>query len=285
MHKLDEFESLFRSAVKDVFNYAAPDLKRVLIVSDLPGAETEALQKRVEHFLRTIDESHDLIWQAIGLADWVSVEGLLQKVQSLAPDLIVTYRHLGDPHTDVPHTLGSAVDVLTQATSTPVLLLPPPQREDFDQLLTGTHKVMVVTDHITGDDGLVNWGVHFTNKQGTLYLAHVEDDTELERYLEVIDKLRSLDSNAARKDLPEKLLSIPREYIGTIADVLAKHQIEETVVPLVVLGHALGYYKRLMTENDIDLLVLNTKDAQQQAMHAMAHALAVEIRHAPLLLL
>lgn len=283
--RLDEFESLFRSAVKEVFHYAPPSVSRVLIVSDLPSAETDALQAKVERFLATIDEAHELKWTSIGSSDWESLDGLLAKVESLAPQLIVTYRHLQRPDRDVRWTLGSVVDVLTQAVDVPVLLLPPPDRDDFDALLAGTSRVMVVTDHITGDDRLVNWGVHFTHEQGTLYLAHVEDDAVLERFLEVTDKLRSIDSDAARKDIPDKLLQMPREYLQTVAGVLAKHQIEETVVPIVVMGHALGYYKRLMSEHDIDLLVLNTKDEQQDAMHAMAHALAVEIRHRPLLLL
>ena len=44
-------------------------------------------------------------------------------------------------------------------------------------------------------------------------------------------------------------------------------------------------YKRLIDEHAVDLLVLNTKDEDQLAMHGIAYALAVEMRQIPLLML
>ena len=54
---------------------------------------------------------------------------------------------------------------------------------------------------------------------------------------------------------------------------------------LVVFGSHLSEYKRLIEEHEVDLLVLNTKDEDQLAMHGMAYALAVELRQIPLLML
>ena len=39
------------------------------------------------------------------------------------------------------------------------------------------------------------------------------------------------------------------------------------------------------TEDEVDLLVLNTKDDDQLAMHGLAYPLAIELREIPLLLL
>ena len=52
-----------------------------------------------------------------------------------------------------------------------------------------------------------------------------------------------------------------------------------------MFGHHLAEYKRLIEQQEVDLLVLNTKDENQLAMHGMAYALAVELRQIPLLML
>ena len=44
-------------------------------------------------------------------------------------------------------------------------------------------------------------------------------------------------------------------------------------------------YKRLAAARDVDLLVMNTKDSGQLAMHGLAYELAVELNDIPLLLL
>ena len=288
--KLDEFESLFRSAIHEVFTFSPPVLNKALLVTDLDEAASKELLVKVQAFLSSIDSAHHVTWQIASREVWVGTDAppvrvLLDLVDASGAQLIVTYRHLlGNLH-DLPHTLGSVVDTLTQATPAPVLLLPPLARPDFDALLRPTDRVMVVTDHITGDDHLVNWGVHFTHVDGTLFLAHIEDDATLERYLDVISKIRGIETDYARKEIPEKLLELPQRYLETVAGVLKKNHVPETVVPLVRLGHAITDYRKLLEEHDIDLLIVNTKDAQQSAMQAMAYALAVEIRHRPLLLL
>ena len=51
------------------------------------------------------------------------------------------------------------------------------------------------------------------------------------------------------------------------------------------LGHLLADYRELVVENEIDLLVMYTKDEEQLAMHGIAYPLAVELRSTPLLML
>ncbi|MFP6649348.1 MAG: hypothetical protein VB817_07795, partial [Pirellulaceae bacterium] len=57
------------------------------------------------------------------------------------------------------------------------------------------------------------------------------------------------------------------------------------VESVIMLGHLLEDYKRLIARHEIDLLVLNTKDEDQLAMHGLAYPLAIEMREIPLLLL
>jgi hypothetical protein len=51
------------------------------------------------------------------------------------------------------------------------------------------------------------------------------------------------------------------------------------------MGDRIEEYRRLVEDHRIDLLVLNTMDGDQLAMHGQAYSLAVELRGAPLLML
>lgn len=284
--KLDAFESLFRSAVKQVFHLAPPSIERVMLLTDQDAAEAASLKEQVSGFLSAIDSAHALTWDVVSREQWVTgdrpaILNAQELVEQQKPDLLVTRRHQLGSIKNLQHTLGSVVDTLTQATDVPVLLLPPPEF----RLPSSTDRVMVVTDHLAGDERLVNFGVQFTHDRGRLYLAHVEDQGILEYYLDTIDKLPTIDSEVARRALQERLLRAPADYIDSVTQVLKDANVEEEIVPLVTLGRGVGAYQGLMAEHDIDLLILNTKDDRQEAMDGMAYALAVQIRSRPLLLL
>lgn len=282
--KLDAFESVFRSAIKERFRFEPPEIGAIAVVTDLDRDEAAALRDQVRAFLRVIDPFGKLDYTVVSNSDYTDVPSLLETIERTRPDLIVSYRSLRASR-DLPFTLGAYLDTMTQATTTPVLVLPSPSRDDFAELLVETKRVMVVADHLTGDHRLVSWGVHFCANDGTLHLVHVEDDETFARYVDAVSKIPDIDTDYVRERLGNKLLQLPRDYIGTIAQVLAENDIHENVVPTVAMGHALTDYKQLIEQNDVDLLVFNTKDDRQLAMHGMAYSLAVEIRHKPLLLL
>jgi hypothetical protein len=54
---------------------------------------------------------------------------------------------------------------------------------------------------------------------------------------------------------------------------------------IISLGHRLRTYVELVESHTVSLLVLNTKDEDQHAMHGLAYPLAVELRQIPLLML
>lgn len=282
--QLDSFESVFRSAIKERFQYEPPEIGSVAVVTDLDPSETATLVEKIRAFLRVVNPLGKASYTGIGAQDYSDIPGLLGKIEEVRPDLICSYRNLGRRR-DLPFTLGSRLDTLTQAIKTPVLVLPAPTRDEFDEALRETKRVMVVTDHLTGDNRLVSWGVHVCRNHGTLYLVHVENDETFTRYVDAISKIPGIDTDFVTERLRNKLLQMPRDYIETISATLGEHDIQEQIVPVVAMGHAITDYKHLIDKHDIDLLVLNTKDERQLAMHGMAYSLAIEIRDRPLLLL
>jgi hypothetical protein len=67
--------------------------------------------------------------------------------------------------------------------------------------------------------------------------------------------------------------------------VLAEGRPDLSVEGIVTVGRSLSEYSRLVEEHEVDLLVLNTKDADQLAMHGVAYPVVVQLRQIPLLLL
>ena len=281
--KLDDFESVFRSSVKTPFHHKPPTIDSALLLTDVDNSTTEAFLAAAQKFLSS-GHSGDIEWSTMTSEDFREVAPVLDRVRRNPPSLVVCYRHLLGQGAKLPYSLGSTVDTLTQATDVPVLLLPRPDEEGM-KLPGATNQVMVVTDHLTGDDRLVNWAAHLCADKGTLFLTHIENEETLNKYLDACSKIPGLDIDVAREKLPKKLLDLPSDYIDSTATILANEGIHEKVKAIVRLGDPVKDYEKLVEELDIDLLVMNTKDAGQSAMHALAYALSVEIRKRPLLLL
>jgi hypothetical protein len=166
------------------------------------------------------------------------------------------------------------------------MLLPHPEAErSAKHAMENTDRVMAIADHLTGDHRLVNYAVRFTENGGTLWLTHVEDEATFGLYMEVISKIPTIDTDDAREAVREQLLKEPHDYIDGCVEVLRKAGTRLRVEHLVVFGHHLSEYKRLIEQHEVDLLVLNTKNEDQLAMHGIAYALAVELRQIPLLML
>ena len=144
---------------------------------------------------------------------------------------------------------------------------------------------MAIADQLSGDHPLVNYALQFTERGGTLWLTHVESQATFERYMEVISKIPSIDTEEVRKSVREQLLKEPQDYVESCMEVLRQEGTPVRVEPLIEFGHYLSEYKRLIEQQNVDLLVLNTKDEDQLAMQGMAYALAVELRQTPLLML
>ncbi len=286
MPNIDRFESAFRAAAKAVFHHRPVVLRKVLVVTDLAVDAADGYAARVKRFLAGLPRADAIAWSVAKGDEVETVGALLERVQQEQPDLVCTYRNLHSGAFRWPYTLGDHVEVLTQVTTVPVLLLPRPDAgAALDEGLANTAQVMAVTDHLTGDDALVSWAVALTAPKGTLLLAHVEDEAVFERYMAVIGKVPDVDTAVARAQIRAQLLKEPRDFIETCRAGLAQAGLDLTVVAEVAMGHHLSVYRDLIAEHGVDLLVMNTKDEDQLAMHGLAYPLAVELRGVPLLML
>ena len=288
MPKIDQFESIFRAASKEAFEPAAVKFERVMVVTDLDEAASQPFCDEVKTFLGEFTDQAAPTWKLIDGKQFSSVPQLLDQINDFRPDLICTYRNLHIPANEHPYSLGVYVDVLTQATSTPILLMPrmelQSEYETAELARTGTAKVMAITDHLAGDHHLVNVAASLVRTEGKLFLTHVEDQVIFERFLDVIDKIAEIDSNIAREAIVNRLLAEPRDYIESCRQVL-EQQAQVKVESIVTCGHLLKDHQKLIEEHEIDLLVLHTKDDDQLAMHGLAYPLAVEMRKRPMLLI
>ncbi|MGY8769068.1 MAG: hypothetical protein ACKVH8_11675 [Pirellulales bacterium] len=285
MTEIDQFESVFRAADKPRFHYQKWDIQSVCIVSDMPTDQLYTFSKQVLSFLQGCCDGQELNVTHLEANDCASVPQMLQKIEAGSPDIIVTYRNLFTPAADHPYSLGTHLDVMTQATRIPILVMPDPKFNSGDFSYTPPRNIMAVTDHLAGDERLVNSAVSLTPDGQTLWLTHVEDDATLEKYLTIISKLPQIDTETARIAIPEQLLKEPQDFIRSCQETLAEAGANCIIEQEIVLGHHLSVYKRLIKEHAIELLVLNTKDEDQLAMHGQAYPLTIELRDTPILLL
>ena len=282
--KLDQFESVFRAAARQVFQHQPVTIDRVMVVSDQDRPQADLLGRQVADYLGVLGDR--IRWRVVHGEEFSTVPALLGLVEEERPDLICTYRHLHSESWKWPYTLGEYVDVLTQATTPPVMVLPHPSaRRASDHALRHTRTVMAITDHLTGDARLVNHAAHFTERGGTLFLTHVENQSTFERYIDIISKIPSIDTEVARQDILDRLLREPTDYIRSCRAALRSAGVGLTLEEIVVVGRRLREYEQLIEKHEVDLLVFNTKDEDQMAMHGLGYPLAVELRQIPLLML
>lgn len=286
MFQVDQFESVFRSALHDPFELQLPTAESLLVVTDLAQGEADALAGRVAAFLGTTSLCDAPAVRAVSGEAFSSTTELLELVDSSDTDLICTYRNLHSEAWRYPHSLGEFLDVLLQRTDVPVLVMPHP-RADYaaDHALQGADVVMAVTDHLEREHRLVNYAAALVQPGGTLWLAHVESRKTFDRYLEAISKIPTIDTEDTRWRLQERLLKDAHAYINTCAARLAQGEVDLHVQPLVEFGDHLSEYQRYVEVYRVDLLLMNTKDEDQLAMHGLAYPLAVELRQIPLLML
>lgn len=285
MSQVDQFESVFKSADKTPFEYEPVRIRCAIIVTDLDESGAAAYATRVQKLLAVLEARDEVAWRVVNRDEYDGVTGLLELVETSGCDLVCAYRNLESDTREHPYSLGEHIDVLTQAAVMPVALLPRPDDDGVERAFENTDRVMAITDHLTGDAHLVSHAAHFTQDGGSLFLTHVEDQAIFDYYLAAISKIPSIDTEDATEEIRKQLLKEPHDYIASCKEQLAELGLPITVEERISLGHHLADHERHVTENDIDLLVMNTKDEDQLAMHGLAYPLAVQLRRVPLLML
>lgn len=280
--RIDQYESQFKSAVKERYHYIEPAIEKVLLVTDYD----EQVSRELADVLRKLLPSWALPdWTIFSQHSYSSVRELLNKINEVAPDIIICQRDIKTSEANLVYGLSDYTDSLTQVTSTPVLLLPNFLAEDFDSKLKAVTNIMVQTNHLTGDAKLISWGTAFARPKGNLVLTHIEDDQIFKYYIDAISKIPEINTDVAEQKLRKELIKLPTDYINDAKEVLHAQFGEMTVEGIVKLGHTLDDYKELLDYREVDLLIINTKVDGQLAMSGRAYALAVELKELPLLLL
>jgi len=284
MTRLDQFTSVFKSADKAVYSYQKLSFKRILVVTDLKSNDMRDFIQTVRSFLSVTEEAKPQ-WDSVSGEDFNSVQQLLDIIQDKKPDLIVTYRHLHSKAWQWPYSLGEYLDIMSQATSVPVVVMPHPDAgHALSHSLQNTDQVMAMTDHLTGDNGLVNMALSMTAPGGHCWLVHVENKQILDRYMDVIGKIPSIETDQALETIAHQLLKEPKDFIDACRSVIENENGNVTIEDVVVMGRHISEYRELIQAKKIDMLVFNTKDEDQLAMHGSAYALAVELRTIPLMM-
>ena len=285
MTNLNLFESVFKAADKATFTYQPIAFDQVLLVTDLDAAAAAAMSEQVRRFLAAI-ATDAATWSVLEGGGFDNVRRLLDAVEADRPDLIVTYRHLHSDAWQWPFSLGEYLDVLVQATTTPVLVLPHPDASHaLPHSVRDTDRVMAITDHLTGDSRLVNYALAFTRPGGRCWLTHVESAPAFDRYMATIERIPAIETDVAREALGERLLKEPHDFIRACRTAIEAAELPVRIEEIVTMGRRLDEYRQLIEAHEIDLLVLYTKDEDQLAMHGLAYPLAVELRQIPLLML
>lgn len=280
---IDEFESIFRRSERELFQYVEIPIESITIISDGNAQDAQRTIKMAKEFVPRLESAPN--WRTICGTDFRTVSELLEVLNSVQTDLIITHRHLHEESFVPQHSLGVHLDVLTQTTSIPVFVLPGSAAQPASVAGRICDRVMVVADHISGDSGLINYGARMCRTGGTMWLCHIEDDRIFERYMNTIAKIPEIDSDDARILIENQLTRDAQEYIHSCSEVIQAEGPNIMVKSYVGRGHHLKDYRKLVEDNDIDLLVVNTKDDDQLAMHGRAYSLSVELTDVSMLLL
>ncbi len=283
MTEIDQFESAFKSAGKTLFEHEDVSIDKVLVISDDAEDAASKFTATCQTFLGVLGT--EVEWLVVDGSQFAGVGSLLQLVGQHTPDLICTHRFLHMEAREYPYSLGTYLDVLTQVSTIPVLVMPHPDKTNGTPPNDNTDCVMAITDHFTGDNHLASYAAHLTQTGGRLWLTHVEDEATLDRYVDTISKIPEINTDVARTTLRTQLLKEPHDYIESCRSGIHDAGIDVQVENVVTLGHHLKDYEELIESHEIDLLVLNTKDDAQLAMHGVAYSLTVELRDIPMLLL
>jgi len=211
---------------------------------------------------------------------------VLDLMRELTPDLVCTYRNLLTDAWRWKYSLGVYLNAITRGFDFPVVVTPSPHALPVVECTRrSTSKVMAVTDHLTGDDALVNWALKITDPGGTLSLTHVEDADVFDRYIAAISKIPSIDTDNAREVILDQLLREPRDYMKSCIDALADDPVERRIEEVVTTARSVADYRAMLDEHGVNMLVFRTLEQDHIALHGIAYSLAVELTDTPLLML
>ena len=281
MSTIDQFESVFRSAVKPTYEPSSLHFEKVLVVTDLAQSEHKRYREELEPILKHLCPEAELSMTSPEVSSDVS--GLIQEIEKCCPHLVITHRHL---HSSQQHsyTLGDHIEVLTQLTEVPILLFPHHSEWRGDQFRV-PDRVMVLTDQLEDHPQLIDAALSIVQPQGLISLAHIEDEAQFNRYMGFISKIPEIDTETARSSLKKQIVKEAEDFVKVIAQTLEDQELGVSIHSDIRMGHQLKTYVSMVELNRIDMVVMQSKDDDQIAIHGLSYPLAVEVSSLPLLIL
>ena len=271
MPNVDEFESVFRAATRKVFHIDRPELNRALIVCDLGGDARDGYVSGVRNWLESICGQ-------IEVADvdaWHNVTSLRALITEKSPDLLVSYRGVRTDAWRFGDSLGIHLNTMTRGLKLPTIVTPHPEHK---QIVNPIRSIMVLTDHLTGDDRLVNFGMRLgPGEDLELHLVHMENDAAFDRFVEAVSKVPEVDTNVVRETVLNQLLKEPHDYIQHVREMLDAQGISANVQAHIQTGHLVSDYRAILEKANPDLVVFPTLSEDRIALDGAAYSLAVNL--------
>ncbi len=284
MSTIDQFESTFRSAVKPLYTPEKITLSNVLIISDCEAEVTQRFQIQLQNYLSALTtQEQSLNLQLLCTEQSQDLDQLLETINDLNPQLIVTHRHLHSQNKEHLYTLGDHIEVLTQITEVPILLFPKAIVQNKNPLEV-PNKILILTDQLLEHPSLVDYALSFMGETGQLSLAHIEDEIQFERYMDMVSKIPEIDTESARNCLKEQMYKDAQDFFSVIDQSIKDEKLNIEVRASFRMGHKLKTYVSIASEDAVELVVIQGKDEDQIAMHGLSYPLAVELNHLPLLI-
>ena len=281
MSTIDQFESAFRSAVKPTYEPREFKMSNILVITDLDLNEAQQFTTQLQKYLGGLSQSPTLTLTPYDQSKDLST--LLSYLNQYQPDLIVSHRHLHTQQDENIYTLGDHIEALSQITNHPILLFPH-HKSWIDQDFESPNHIMVLTDQLTQHPALIDVGLSILESSSRLSLAHIEDELIFDRYINFIAKIPEIDTERAEHLIKDQMYKEAQDFFSVIDQALHNHGINIELQTIFKMGHRLQTYVSIVSENDVDLVVMQGKDNDQIAMHGLSYPLAVELTHLPLLI-
>ena len=94
MTKVDQFESMFRSASREIFKYERVNIESVLVVTDRDEVKAKLFGEQTRQFLKVISDDDKVRWRDVKGSEFQTAGELMALVEFAAPSIICTYRNL-----------------------------------------------------------------------------------------------------------------------------------------------------------------------------------------------
>ena len=277
MLKIDHFASVFRAADKEIISIREREISKVLIVTDVNHEKSLEIWERWRSlFVHSVDV---VILHGETSRD---ISTITQKVEEAECDLIISYRCLHSDNWKYPHAVGSYIEVMTQLTSKPVLLMPHVLEDTREY--APPESIVLISDDLTKEADLLGWACSFRGSQARCTLVELHNEAHFHRMMDVIAKIPQIDTEVAKDKIYLQLQKDSLDWVSRSQEIVGRWERPLSLQRTEMAQSCMTSCTELVQKEASELIVLNTKDEDQLAIHGLVYPFMVQFRHVPLLL-